>query len=122
MGRAHFECSVVVEGPVGLAWLGRSKWFRYEVRRCRGGVIPDASHAVGGPRRIGADRSQAERILDLAPGFPPRTWGRDEQRTGDMWNSNSLTAATYRPLFTALRAPSSSEPPREPVESLSRSA
>ncbi len=26
------ERGVVAEGPVGLRWLGRSRWFRYEVR------------------------------------------------------------------------------------------
>ncbi|HEY4994417.1 MAG TPA: hypothetical protein VII33_20290, partial [Nakamurella sp.] len=31
-------------------------------------------------------------VLDLAPDFPTRTWGRDELHTGDMWNSNSLVA------------------------------
>src|SRR5919198_1375882 len=32
---------VVCEGAVGLPWLGRSRFFRYEVRRWRNGVIPD---------------------------------------------------------------------------------
>ena len=31
-------------------------------------------------------------MLDLVTSFPTATWGRDEQRAGDMWNSNSLTA------------------------------
>ncbi len=66
--------------------------FRYEVRRWREGVIPDASEAVDGPRRLSSDRSRATQVLDLVPAFPTRTWGRDELRTGDMWNSNSLTA------------------------------
>ena len=26
------------------------------------------------------------------PDVPTATWGRDEQRTGEMWNSNSLVA------------------------------
>jgi hypothetical protein len=90
--RAEPDRGVVVEGPVGLSWLGRSKWFRYEVRRWRNGIIPDAAYAVDSPRRVSADRHRARQILDLAPGFPPRTWGRDEQHTGDMWNSNSLIA------------------------------
>jgi hypothetical protein len=34
---------VVAEGPVGAPWLGRFKAFRYEVRRWRDGVIPDAA-------------------------------------------------------------------------------
>lgn len=90
--RAAPDRGVVAEGPVFLALLGNSKWFRYEVRRWRDGVIPDAPAAVDGPRRIATDRPRASRILDLAPNFPTRTWGRDELHVGDMWNSNSLIA------------------------------
>ncbi len=90
--RAAPDRGVVAEGPVFLAALGRSKWFRYEVRRWCDGVIPDARAAVGGPRRIPTDRDRADRILDLAPRFPTHTWGRDELHIGDMWNSNSLIA------------------------------
>ncbi|MFC7493608.1 MULTISPECIES: hypothetical protein [unclassified Nocardioides] len=83
---------VVGEGPVGLRCLGRSRLFRYEVRCWPGGAIPDIAEAVDSPRRIGTDPVQAARILGLAPAFPTATWGRDELRTGDMWNSNSLIA------------------------------
>lgn len=34
----------------------------------------------------------ARLVLTLAPSFPTAVWGRDEFRTGDMWNSNSLIA------------------------------
>jgi hypothetical protein len=90
--RAAPDRGVVAEGPVFLSLLGNSKWFRYEVRRWRNGVIPDAPAAVDGPRRIASDRHRAQRILDLAPHFPTRMWGRDELHVGDMWNSNSLIA------------------------------
>jgi hypothetical protein len=83
---------VVSEGPVGLAWLGGSRAFRYEVRRWRGGQIPDVGQAVGGPLRVSEDRERARRLLRLVPSFPTATWGRDEMGTGDMWNSNSLVA------------------------------
>jgi hypothetical protein len=83
---------VVSEGPVGVPWLGHSRYFRYEVRRWRDGTIPDASYAVGGPRRVSTDPWLARRVLDLVPAFPTATWGRDELRTGEMWNSNSLVA------------------------------
>jgi hypothetical protein len=83
---------VVCEGPVGLSWLGRSRFFRYEVRRWRNGVIPDASAAVGGPLQVSTDMPRVERLLELVPSFPKATWGRDELRTGEMWNSNSLIA------------------------------
>lgn len=88
--RAEPDRGVVVEGPVGAAWLGRSKWFRYEVRRWRDGIIPDVAEAIDSPQRVSADPSQAQHVLDLAASFPPHTWGRDQLRLGDMWNSNSL--------------------------------
>lgn len=90
--RAAPDRGVVAEGPVGLAPLGRSKWFRYEVRCWRDGVIPDAAQAVDSPRRLGTERRQAAQVLDLAPCVATNTWGRDEQHAGDMWNSNSLIA------------------------------
>lgn len=86
------ERGAVLEGPVGLRWLGRSRWFRYEVRRWRGGVIPDASYAVGGARTLSEDAGAVERLLELVPASPALVWGRDELRTGDMWNSNSLVS------------------------------
>ena len=81
---------VVAEGPVGAPWLGRFKAFRYEVRRWRDGVIPDRGEAVDSPRRLCSDPDRAQRLLDLVPFVPTATWGRDEQRAGEMWNSNSL--------------------------------
>lgn len=86
------ERGVVVEGPVGARFLGRSRLFRYEVRCWWGGSIPDRAAAVGGPHRVTADPEVARRLVELIPEFPPLTWGRDEQRTGDMWNSNSLVS------------------------------
>lgn len=83
---------IVCEGAVGARWLGRWKLFRYEVRRWRNGVIPDALEAVESPLRVSTDAAQARRVLDLVPGVPPATWGRDELRTGEMWNSNSLVS------------------------------
>jgi hypothetical protein len=83
---------VVRQGPVGLPWLGRFRAFRYEVRRWRDGVIPDAAEAVDSPHPAGDDPARARHLLDLVPQVPPVTWGRDELGTGDMWNSNSLVA------------------------------
>lgn len=83
---------VVGEGPVGQRWLGRSRAFRYEVRRWRDGVIPDAALAVDSPRAVDTDPHRAALLLALVPEFPKATWGRDELRTGEMWNSNSLVA------------------------------
>jgi len=81
---------VVASGPVGMKSLGRFRLFRYEIRRWRGGVIPDLTSAVSSPIRVASDVVRAQRILDLAPSVPTPVWGRDELRTGDMWNSNSL--------------------------------
>jgi hypothetical protein len=48
--------------------------------------------AVDSPRCVSADRQVAIRLLASLPDFPTATWGRDELRTGDMWNSNSLVS------------------------------
>ena len=91
-GNEQVDRGVVSTGSVGLPMLGRSRLFRYEVRRWRNGTIPDVAEAVASPRRMSSDVASAQRVLELVPGFPTATWGRDEQQTGDMWNSNSLVA------------------------------
>jgi hypothetical protein len=86
----HGDHGAVAHGPVGSRLLGRSALFRYEVRRWPGGVIPDADEAVESPRRLTEDAGLARRVVDLVPRVPTPVWGRDELRTGEMWNSNSL--------------------------------
>ena len=86
------ERGVVAEGAVGSRWAGRFRIFRYEVRCWRDGVIPDIGEAVESPRRLTDDPSLAQHFLDLVPTVPSLVWGRDESRTGEMWNSNSLTS------------------------------
>ncbi|HST39908.1 MAG TPA: hypothetical protein VLK58_10390, partial [Conexibacter sp.] len=83
---------VVAEGPVGAHWAGRLRIFRYEIRRWRGGRIPDVEEAVDSPRRLSADEELAERLLELVAQVPTPTWGRDELQAGEMWNSNSVIA------------------------------
>ena len=83
---------VVKEGPVGLRVAGHLRIFRYEIRRCKGGVVPDAEAAVASPIRITHDHAQAQKVLDLVPSVPLLVWGRDEWHAGEMWNSNSVTA------------------------------
>jgi hypothetical protein len=83
---------VVVEGPVGSRRLARFRWFRYEVRRWRDGVVPDVAEAVASPRCLGADPVVAHRLLSLVDALPAPVWGRDELGTGEMWNSNSVIA------------------------------
>jgi hypothetical protein len=86
------ERSVVCQGPVGDRRLGRFRAFRYEVRCWPNGQIPDLAEAVGEPHRVSEDATQITALLHLLPQVPPLTWGRDELRTGDMWNSNSLVS------------------------------
>jgi hypothetical protein len=83
---------VVAEGAVGSRALGRLRLFRYEIRCWRDGRIPDLGEAVDSPQRLSDDPAVARRVLELAPQVPALVWGRDELRTGDMWNSNSVVA------------------------------
>lgn len=83
---------VVAEGPVGARWAGRSRLFRYEVRRWLGGSIPDRAQAVDSPKCLTAEEAVARRILDLVPHVPNLVWGRDELHAGEMWNSNSIVS------------------------------
>jgi hypothetical protein len=83
------ERGVLVEGPVGARTVGRLRLFRYEVRRWRNGAIPDVAEAVESPQRAN-QLALARRLLDLVPAVPAPVWGRDELRTGEMWNSNSV--------------------------------
>lgn len=86
------ERGVVAQGPVGARWAGRSRMFRYEVRRWRDGVIPDIGEAVGSPVRLTDDAGVAQRLWDSVPQIPTPVWGRDELGAGEMWNSNSIIA------------------------------
>ncbi len=83
---------VVVVGPVGAASLGRLKAFRYEVRCWPGGVIPDRAWAVESPQGLTDVEAMSARVLSQVANVPPLTWGRDDLRLGDMWNSNSVVA------------------------------
>jgi hypothetical protein len=83
---------VVAEGAVGSRRVRRLRIFRYEVRRWRGGVIPDVDEAVDSPQRLTEDPAAATRLLALVPELPTPVWGRDELRTGEMWNSNSVVS------------------------------
>ena len=81
---------VVAEGAVGIRAAGRLRLFRYEIRRWHDGVIPDVAEAVDSPQRLSDDTATARRLLELVPQVRTPVWGRDELRTGEMWNSNSL--------------------------------
>jgi hypothetical protein len=81
---------VVSEGAVGSRLAGRARIFRYELRCWRDGVLPDIAEAVESPRRLTNDVVVARRLLELVPSVPAHVWGRDELRTGEMWDSNSV--------------------------------
>lgn len=82
---------VVAAGPVGVRQAGRFRWFRYEVRCWRNGSIPDVDAAVE-TTRVSDDPAVCAQIVELLPTIPTPTWGRDELRAGEMWNSNSIVA------------------------------
>ena len=81
---------VVVEGPVGASVFSRWRVFRYEVRRWREGILPDADQAPGGPVLVTAREDLARLVLALVEEVPVLIWGRDQSRVGEMWNSNSV--------------------------------
>jgi hypothetical protein len=81
---------VVLESAVGSLLFARSRTFRYEVRRWCNGVLPDADDAVGGPQTVSDDPERAHLLLEAASSVPDLIWGRDQLRTGEMWNSNSV--------------------------------
>ena len=89
---AATDRGVVREGPVGHPRLGRWRAFRYEIRCWPGGVIPDVDDAVSSPVRVTEDEHRVGTVLEVLRQAPVLTWGRDELRAGDMWNSNSLVS------------------------------
>ncbi len=86
------EHGVVSEGPVGAAWAGRFRVFRYELRCWGQGRIPDLEFETGDPVILSDDPAVASHIVDLTSQVPMLVWGRDELRMGEMWNSNSVIA------------------------------
>jgi hypothetical protein len=91
---------VACEGAVGLPWLGRSRFFRYEVRCWRNGVIPDVSEAVDSPLRLSASRVQARHVLELISAVPTATWGARRTADGrdvELQLADCLAAGPKRP-------------------------
>ena len=86
------ERGAVASGPVGTAWLGRFRVFRYEIRSWPDGVIPDLGSAVASPVPLSSDPVVVGDLLRLVPEVPTPVWGRDELDTGEMWNSNSVVS------------------------------
>ena len=90
--RGRIERGVVAEGPVGWRPAGRLRLFRYEIRRWRGGIIPDLASAVGSPVHLSSEADLVNQALAMVPSVPTPVWGRDELGAGEMWNSNSVVA------------------------------
>ena len=86
------EHGVVAGGAVGSRCAGKARIFRYEIRVWQGGWIPDVAEAVDSPRTLSSEARVARRVLEVAPRVPTPVWGRDELRTGEMWNSNAIIA------------------------------
>ena len=91
-GRRDADRGVVAVGAVGARRARRLRVFRYEIRCWRDGAIPDVSEAIASPQRLSEDAVVVRRALRLVGEVPTPTWGRDELRTGEMWNSNSVMA------------------------------
>jgi hypothetical protein len=89
---ADKDRGVLSEGPVGSAWLGRFRAFRYEVRCWPGGRLPDADEAVASPVRTTEEPARVAALLAVLKEVPALVWGRDELGAGEMWNSNSMVA------------------------------
>lgn len=83
---------VVVTGDVGARGAGRVALLRYEVHCWRNGTIPDVAEAVESPRRLSDRAADVAAIRRALETLPNPVWGRDELGTGEMWNSNSVTA------------------------------
>jgi hypothetical protein len=107
-GNREPDRGVVAEGPVGVRRLGRSRLFRYEVRRWRNGTIPDLD-AAERIQMFPVPDDRVRRLLGLVPAVPPLTWGRDEAGTGEMWNSNSVVSW----LLARSALPVGAEPPHD---------
>jgi hypothetical protein len=90
--RAAADRGVVGGGAVGTRWAARLRIFRYEIRCWRNGCIPDLQYAVDGPVALTCDEPLVRAVVEGVPSVPTPTWGRDELRAGEMWNSNSVVA------------------------------
>lgn len=89
-GRAPLSRGVVATGPVGARFLGRSRWFRYEVRSRAVDSTHESREAARW--RLPVSRTSAEAVLRIAKETPCFTWGRDVFRIGDLWTSNSVVS------------------------------
>ena len=89
--RTASERGVVVEGPVGARWAGRVRSVPVRSSPLARGRDPRRS---GGRRQSAAAqppiRSSHKRSGTTYRKLPTPVWGRDELRTGEMWNSNSI--------------------------------
>lgn len=84
--------AAVVRGPVGMRFLGRSRYFRYEVRCWKNGELADRGWAVGEPVVVSEAEAVVKAVLQYVSQVPTLVWGLPVATTRDMWNSNSLVS------------------------------
>jgi hypothetical protein len=78
-----------VTGPVGLRWLGRLRWFRYQVCVFERAALPDEQWVVGSPIVVASGTEAVSRLVALAKEVPAHTWGRRAPGAAEMWTSDS---------------------------------
>ena len=86
-GTSERDRGAVAQGPVGACWLGRSRFFRYEVR-----TWPDRPARPGTFHELSRDPDVVAQVLVTAPQVPLLVWGRAAGPSGDMWSSNSFVS------------------------------
>ena len=91
-GAPHGDRGDVRTGPVGLRALGRSRYFRYEVRCWAGGRIPDRAWAVGAPDVVTCSPRDVDLLARRVAEVPALVWGRAPSGTRDLWTSNSVVS------------------------------
>jgi len=81
-----------VTGPVGFAFAGRLRLFRYQVCVLPNAALPDQQFAVEPPARLCEDDARVQAILDASRVVPAYTWGRRRPGHPEMWTSDSALA------------------------------
>ncbi len=81
-----------VVGPVGMAFAGRIRLFRYQVCLLANEALPDQVWAVGPPIRLTCDPEAVAAIHDWSRRVPAYVWGRRRPGHPEMWTSDSALA------------------------------
>lgn len=81
-----------VTGPVGAAFAGRWRLFRYQVCLLPNASLPDERWAVEPPIRLSEDAAAVRAIVGASKEVPAYTWGRRRPGHPEMWTSDSALA------------------------------